>query len=71
MLPAVEALAMEKKLSADLNTATSIAHGVGYMVVIKKVESYMVNLYRHENCNPLRRSLRPRHCNLLLRWGVI
>jgi len=44
---------MEKKLSADLNTATSIAHGVGYMVVIKKVESYMVNLCRHENCNPL------------------
>jgi len=35
-LPAVEALAMEKKLSADLNTATNIAHGAGYIVVIKK-----------------------------------
>jgi len=43
-LPAVEALVMEKKLSADLNTVTNIAHGAGYMAVIKRVESYMVNL---------------------------
>jgi len=27
---------MEKKLSADLNTVTNIAHGAGYMAVIKR-----------------------------------
>jgi len=30
----------KNKLNADLNAAFNIAHGVGYEVVIKKIEGY-------------------------------
>jgi len=40
----------KKKLNADLNAAANIAHRVGYKVMIKKIESYMVT---HNGVKPI------------------
>jgi len=60
-LPAAEALAIAgKKLNADLNAASNIAHRVGYEVEIEKIESYSATHNSVKHITPYR-SPRPQH----------
>jgi len=56
-----------KKMNADLNAATNIAYRVGYVVSVKKIESFVVTHNGVKPVTPLRRGIardpavKPRH----------